>query len=97
MVWLFRKSENKSIILDFWPNIFLVCMKFSFCIIVFVFYLIHLCETFRLLYPPFTAQIVLASLACIHWFGELLWDAAFGSNFGNHFWGITVGSNFAAL
>jgi len=39
----------------------------------------HLCETARLLHPPSTAHTVLASLACAHCFGELLWDAAFGS------------------
>ena len=29
--------------------------------------------------------------------GKLLWDAILGSNFEQQLWGITVGSNFAAL
>jgi len=40
-----------------------------------------------LLRPPSTVHTVLASLACAGCFGELLWDAAFASNFGVQFWG----------
>ena len=57
----------------------------------------HLCETARLRHPPSTAHTVLTSLACARCFGELLWDAAFGSNFGEQLWGTTCGEQLCGF
>ena len=50
----------------------------------------YLCDIVRLLHPPSTAHTVLASLACARCFGELLWDAVFGNNFGEQLWGADL-------
>ena len=53
----------------------------------------YLCKIVRLLYAPSTVYTALTSVACARYFDELLWDMAFGSNFGEQFWGIVGGSN----
>ena len=50
------------------------------------FYNATLHENARFLHRPCIAHTVLASLACACCFGELLWGAAFSSNFGKQLW-----------
>ena len=40
---------------------------------------------------------MLASLACARCFGELFWDAAFGSNFEEQLWGTILGEQFCGF
>jgi hypothetical protein len=54
----------------------------NFYILISVFFFnTGLCEMSCLLHPPATVHIMHASLVYAHYFGELLWDAIFGSNF----------------
>ena len=55
----------------------LICLASA---LLFLYSLYHV--PLRLLYPPSTAHTVLASLGCARCFGELIWDGACGSNFG---------------
>ena len=60
------------------------------------FYFIFL-RDILIVVPFFIAPIRLPFLLSIRYFGKILWDVVFGSNFGEQLWGTITGNNFCAF